>query len=200
MYYIFEAEISGKNELIQAEVLGKMPNFLSIEKDWTWWSDAPLPVPFPDTTFSIDENIYQDAYWTGSIFDLHSEKLATLIQASGARCEYFPVKMVPRKSDRDIASNYFAFHLMEIYSVIDYAKSTLVEDTEVFLEKRIVALELFQDILSRQYPLLRDKERPHLVFVHEELKKKLDVAGIKGCKFTHYKDFRDITLSDIGVS
>ena len=198
MYYIFEAEISGENELMQAEILGEMPNFLSIKKDWTWWSDAPLPVPFPNTTFSIDENIYQDAYCTGSIFDLHSEKLATLIQASGTRCEYFPVKMVSRKSDKYIASNYFAFHLMETYSVIDYTKSTLIEES--FFGKKIVALELFRDILSRQNPLFRDKERPRLVFVHEALKKKFDMAGIKGCKFTHYKDFRDITLSDIGVS
>ena len=130
MYYLFEAEIAGENDLTYADAVGEVPNFLDIRKEWSWWSDIPLPVPFSKTTFSIDESIYQDAYQTGSIFDLHSEKLADLIRASGTKCEYFPVEMVSRKSGKNIPSKYFAFHLMVTYSAIDYARSTLIEDVE----------------------------------------------------------------------
>jgi hypothetical protein len=212
MYYVFEAEIAGENDLTYADAVGEMPNFLSIAKEWSWWSHFPLPVPFPKTTFSIDENIYQDAYQTGSIFDLHSEKLADLIRASGTRCEYFPVEMVSRKSSKAIPSKYFAFHLMETYSAIDYARSTLIEDAEPVPKfilkarasrgnprfwKRIVTLELTEEVLSRQRPMFRDKEIPRRVFVHEALKQRFDLSGIKGCEYTHYKDFRDLTVSDL---
>ena len=211
MYYLFEAEIAGQNDLTYAEVVGEMPNFLSISKEWTWWSDLPLPVPFPITTFSVDEGIYQDAYKTGSTFDLHSEKLADLVRASGAKGEYFPVEMVSRKSGKAIPRKYFAFHLMKTYNVIDYARSTLIEDVEpvpdfilkararknnpLFL-KRIAALELTEEILSPPNPIFRDSERPSLIFVHEALKQQFDLAGIKGCRLTDYKDFRDLTVSD----
>jgi len=212
MYYVFEPEIAGQNDLTYAEVIGEMPNFLSISKEWTWWSDLPLPVPFPKTTFSIDESIAQDAYKTGSIFDLHSERLADLIRASGIRCEYFPIEMVSRQSGKTIPSKYFAFHLMETYDAIDYARSTLIDDLEPVPEfilkeltkrgnprfmKRIVAVELAEEILSHQHPMLRDSERPRLVFVHEALQQQFDLASIKGCRLTHYKDFRDLTVSDL---
>ena len=212
MYYVFKAEIAGQNDLMYAEVVGEMPNFLDIRKEWSWWSDIPLPVPFPKTIFSVDENIYQDAYQTGSIFDLHSEKLADLIRASGTKCEYFPVEMVYRQSGKTIPSKYYAFHLMETYGAIEYARSTLIEDVESVpdfilkerrrrgnprLMKHLVALELSEEVLSRQRPMFRDNERPRLVFVYEALKQKFEISGIKGCKYTHYKDFRDVTVSDL---
>jgi hypothetical protein len=210
MYYVFKVEIAGQNDLKYAELVGEMPNFLSIANEWSF--DTPLSVPFPKTTFSVDESIYQDAYQTGSIFDLHSEKLADLIRASGTRCEYFPAQMVSRKSGEKISSKYFAFHLMETYNAIDYTKSILIEDVEPVPEfilktrikkgnprfwKRIISLELTEEILSRQRPMFRDKERPRLVIVHEALKQRFDLSGIKGCRYSHYKDFRDLTVSDI---
>jgi hypothetical protein len=63
--------------------------------------------------------------------------------------------------------------------------------------KRIAALELTEEILSRQRPMFRDKETPRRVFVHAALKQQFDLSGIKGCRYTHYKDFRDVTASDL---
>ena len=213
MYYIFSPQLQFIDELNYAKAVSKMPNFLELGKEWSWWSESPLPVSFPQTTFSVDERIYQDAYKTGSIFDLHSEKLASLIQASGTKCEYFPIEMVSHESGQKISTKYFAFHLMETYNAIDYAKSTLHEIDDPVPDfilrgrlrtgsathgKNIVSLVLTEEILSSKNQLFRDGERLRLVFVHEALKQKFDAAGIQGCKYTLYVDFHDITFSEIG--
>ena len=213
MYYVFSPQIQFIDELNYASAVGKMPNFLELGKEWSWRSDSHLPVPFPKTIFSVDETIYQDAYKTGSIFDLHSEKLATLIRASFIKCEYFPINMVSSKSGKEIPTKYFVFHLMETYNAIDYAKSTLQEIADPVPDfilkgrlrtgsathgKNIVSLVLTEEILSSKNQLFRDSERPRLVFVHEALKQKFDEAGIQGCKYTPYIDFHDTTFSEIG--
>jgi len=197
MYYVFKAD----DKASWAEVQGEMPNFLELGKKWHWWSDAPLPISFPETTFRILDDILLDRYKTGSIFDLYSKRLIKLLHNSDVRCEYFQVNVVASNKQKRIYLQYYAFHLMETLAAIDYEKSELI-DSQIFGKfdhKDIIRMELIEKLIKTQRPLVRDAERPSLLLMHQSLKDMLTAEGIIGCKYIPYQNYRDMSISDIFI-
>jgi hypothetical protein len=200
MYYVFEGDHRVET---WAKVQGEMPNFLELEPEWHWWSDDPLPVPFPETTFLLPNGRLRDRYKTGSIFDLYSERLAELLHGAGVKCEYFQVNILRGNQQKHSSRKYYAFHLMETLAAIDYAKSELTESMISHLDpddpslNDILRIQLTEEFLRTPRPLVRDVSRPYTLLLHQSLKDLLTQKRITGCKYIPYQNYRDVSDSDI---
>lgn len=185
MYFIFQPEIrSWQNKLLQAELQGKRPFFPEYEPHW--WNAQPLLRPLPHFTFSIDTRApFLDNYWTGTEFDLYSNKLISFLYAVGAKFETFPVTIVDRHDKSAIPVEYKIFHLLETYPGIDIECSD-IDDQEI--RKLVITSQCLQE----KGLIFRDRNLCFLVLVHKKLKDDLHKANITGCNYTPIEEFQVI--------
>jgi hypothetical protein len=184
MYYVFESAIlTWRNHTLWAEILGGRPLYPEYEP--YWWDAQPLVKPLPRFTFMINEKAPKpDNYNTGTEFDLYSPRLIALFREADIRFETFPADIIDRKSKRPLEVEYEIFHLLERAKGIDVGKSDFdVESPD------IRHLVMTDESLHSGKLLFRDQEFLQLALMHEQLKKRLDDAGITGCSYTPIEEF-----------
>jgi len=170
MYFVFEsAIIPWRNSLLYATIQGGRPDFPEYEPHW--YLAQPLIKPLPPLTFAIHARAPKlDNYPTGTIMDLYSIRLINLLHESEVKFETFPVTIIDRKTKEVLPLHYELFHLLEMYPAI---------------EKQLPrGLILTEACLRSKRLLFRAKEQMNLVLIHQDLKEKLEEAGIIGCHYT----------------
>lgn len=185
MYFVFQSEIRDwRNKTLQAELQGERSSFPEYKPHW--WKAQPLIVPLPHFTFSVDAKApFLDNYWTGTEFDLYSDKLISELYRVGIRFETFPVTVVDRRSKMTVPIEYRIFHLLESYSGIDMDRS----DTDQYeIRKLVITKQCSQEKIL----MFRDLNLSNLVLIHQSLKDILDEADVTGCSYIPIEAFQVI--------
>jgi hypothetical protein len=180
MYFVFEAAtIPWNNTLLYAEIQGGRPDFPEYEPHW--FLAQPLVKPFPRLTFAIHAKAPKlDNYNTGTEMPLYSIRLINLLREAEVNFETFPITLIARKTKEVLPFHYELFHLLEMYPAI---------------EKQLPrGLILTETCLRSKRLLFRAQEQMNLVLIHQDLKEKLEEAGITGCEYTPVQEFDNIFL------
>lgn len=162
MYYRFSSDICKWGQvLLQARPVDKT-EYLQLRKVH-WWEAKPwIPPPTP-LVFALDPKApHLDNYFTGTLFDLYSARLISLLREAEVRFETFPAQILDSNTGGTVPLEYEVFHLLE--------------------KRSYKSVGTLQD--SPRRLLFRDAERFELVFIHEDLKATLDKAGISGCLYS----------------
>ncbi len=179
MYMFIKADqCVWRNRILQAEIQGEVPDTAP-----HWWDGVPLTIPPPHLTFAVSaKGPMLDNYFTGTEFDLYSERLIRLLQEAGVQGETFPATLVDRKTKEPLPVRYEVFHLLEVYPALDVWFAT----TGLPLLERI---QFNADKLSQhERPFFRAQESNNFVLIHETLKQQFDAAGITGCLYKNIED------------
>ena len=112
MYMFIKADhYPWRNRSVQAEIHGAVP-----ETAPHGWEGVPLTTPPPHLTFAVSAKAPMlDNYFTGTEFDLYSERLIRLLRAAGVQGETFPATLVDRKTKKPLPAACKVFHLLEVY-------------------------------------------------------------------------------------
>ncbi len=187
MYFVFRAELKSwhnKTLLARSEPLLR-------DCEPHWWLAEPLTKKPQRFKFLIDGSGPKfDNYNCGSGIDMYSQRMLDILEQHGVNSESIPSDVFDLKSRVQLDLNYSAFHLLEKHESIDLKNSELVfdtEDAEFIIE--IKKLELKQEILDMQRPLLRIAEFYCFVLIHQSLKSSLETSGITGCQFIPVNEF-----------
>lgn len=185
MYYVFEsAVLSWRNHTLWAEIEGGRPLFPEYKPDW--WQAQPLEQPLPFFTFMINEKAPKpDNYFTGTVFDLYTPRLIEVFREAGIRFETFPAEIIDRKTKKQVEVEYNIFHLLEIAEGIDVEKSDYDNDSPYDIRHLVMK----DESLHQGKLMFRDQKFQQLVLMHEQLKARLDQAGITGCSYTTVDEF-----------
>jgi hypothetical protein len=193
MYYVFQVTLQDwRNQIIRAELrdygidVGRAKNHQHVpvpEPEPHWWKATPLVAPLPHLTFTANPNApIPDNFFTGTIFDLYSVKLITLLEEFHVRFEVFPATIVVRKTNALLPVEYNVFHLLEIEPALDVHQS-------VFQAHNIKKLVITSQCLAAAKPLFRVQEAIDLVLIHQRLKDVLTACGITGCTYTPVDEY-----------
>jgi hypothetical protein len=169
MYYTaVSTSIPWKGKLLQASPVDGIPNH-----EPHWWLCKPLTSALPRMKFRIDTSAtLPDNYWTGSIFDLYSQRLVETLRDVGIYFETFPTDIVDAATGQIVPVDYQIFHLLDMYPVsMIRAKDESGKVVSVKVPKLMFRLEKY---IER-------------VVVHEELKRMLDENGITGFEYRPFK-------------
>jgi hypothetical protein len=183
IYFVFSAEQrSWRNRILQAEIQlqGDFP-----ETHPHWWDGVPLTTPPPPLTFAVSaKGPMLDNYFTGTEFDLYSERLITLLREAGVQFETFPAMLVDRKTKEPLPVRYEVFHLLEVQPALEVYRAAsgppVIERLDLIADKW----------MKHKRPFFRAKEAQNIVLIHETLKQQFDTVGITGCKYTIPKEAR----------
>jgi hypothetical protein len=142
-----------------------------------WYSAQPISTPLPELVFTVAANwSLPDNLNSATEFDLYSRRLLDLLAEAGVVFETFPARLVERRARRTLGTDYAIFHLLEIDFV--------TPDEELAFQR---AGERWRPALDR--PMFRHRKHRELVLVREDLKKRLDAAGVTGCWYSPIQDF-----------
>jgi hypothetical protein len=146
-------------------------------------------IPPPDLTFAVSaKGPMLDNYFTGTRFDLYSEKLVALLKDAGVQFEIFPATIINRKTKEPLSVHYQVFHLLEVHSALEVYRTTgsppLIERLELVEEKW----------KAHQRPFFRVQESVDIVLMHQDLKQQLDAVGITGYRYTPVDEFHTKVL------
>lgn len=178
MYVVVKAELrSWRNRILQAEIQGEVP-----ETHPHWWDGVPLTTPPPHLTFAVSaKGPMLDNYFTGTRFDLYSERLITLLREAGVQCETFPATLVDRKTKAPLPVVYEVFHLLDVYPALDVYDSDDPSILEAELNEKRIA--------QHNHPFFRVQEFKGIVLINETLRQHLDAAGIQGCQYMTIEEY-----------
>jgi hypothetical protein len=181
MYFVFNAILeSWQGALVQAKIVGKPPQTTP-----HWWDCVPLNEPLPLLSFTTRQNAPMfDNYFTGTIFDIYSDKLISILRQSRVTFELFPVSMLDNLTDSPLETKYNIFHILESFSGLD-RKLSDIDDDNVEI-RRIV---LTEECLRLRKPFFRLNELS-LLLIHEELKATLEANQITGCSYTPLEEYQ----------
>jgi hypothetical protein len=169
-----------KDDLVQAHLESSMPQHIRMD----WWYGQPLEHS-DEFVFSIDEGAPElDNYLTDDIVDLYSEKLISILEASGSSFDVFPASIFSKRERKILNKPYKVFRLREISDCLDMSKS----EFELFLigehHKEILRKPVFtQEFLQSGKLLTRIRGFEKYVVIHADLKKIIETNGITGCDF-----------------
>jgi hypothetical protein len=165
-----------KKEVIHAKIISKIPPTLP-----HWWKALPQTKSLPLIEFEVkDEWNLPDNLFTGTIFDLYSNKLINIINNSKVQFEIFSTKIKNHRKEND----YKIFHLLEKYSCINRELSDI--DYHTLKIRKLVLKESF---LRRDKKMFRIRTLEHIVLISDDLKNKLQENKITGCEYIPLENF-----------
>jgi hypothetical protein len=187
MYFVFEDVIqSWRGSAVRARIEGEPPMTQP-----HWWHCIPLFSPLPLITFTVRQGApLWDNMFTGTIFELYSVKLISVLSATGVRFETFPARVVYHSSRKDVETEYKIFHLLESYPCIDYNLSEIEDDLIDGDQMIIKKLVLRNEFLQQKKQFFRLDEMRGIVLIHQELKDLIELNNIQGCRFTPLDEYR----------
>ena len=177
MYYIFHATpIKWQDKEQYAHVEPAQPPTTDIAR--LWWNCEPLQLSFPPLRYLIDGSApLPDNYVTGDIFDLYSERFASVMAMENIAFEKFPITLIDRLTRQKISQDYVVFHLLQSLPAIDRQQSIV---SKLGLEKIV----LTEQLLASNLLVVRDQYWSNIVLIHHQLKQKLENMAITGCRYT----------------
>lgn len=171
---------SWRNRILQAEIQGNVP-----ETYPHWWDGVPLTVPPPHLAFAVSaKGPMLDNYFTGTEFDLYSERLITLLRDAGVQFETFPATLVDRKTKTPLPVTYEVFHLLEVHPALDVYDSDDPSVLEAELNRERIA--------QHNRPFFRAQECKGIVLIKDTLRQHLDEVGIRGNQYMTMEEYRRI--------
>jgi hypothetical protein len=182
MYYVFTPALhSWENEIMQAKIQGNIPEYRP-----HYWDCKPLVEPLPSLTFAINRSApLLDNYFTGTEFELFSNRLVKYLQEAGVHFESFSTTIIDRNTKREIPVDYKVFHLLELHSGLD-EKHSDIRNNQMEVRK----LVLTEECLQNKRPFFRLKGMENLVLIYEDLKSFFDNLGITGCEYIPVDEYK----------
>ncbi|MBO1435894.1 hypothetical protein [Meiothermus sp. CFH 77666] len=188
MYYIFESRIRGWGS--RSLLADSEPTIEDCEPHW--WLAQPLTKRPERFKFFVPKKAkFVDNYACGTGIDMYSRRLVELLATFPIRFEAFPADVLDEVSGEKLDVDYLAFHLLEIYPAVDFARSDLVlgpdYPSSIVAVRRLV---LTEEILQAGHLLFRPAELFAFVLIHEDLKQTLDRHKITGCNYVPLGEFK----------
>lgn len=183
MYWIFLTDlIEWKNGLIIGKIINNPRKPLQ-KPDW--WSQDIISDPRPAFKFSINpEAPSVDNYPTGTIYDLYSKKLLSILAEEKIAFETFTTNLFDVKTGNQLETSHWVFRLLEMHDALDKKRTTF--ESKLVRGIRgdwIRKLVLDHDFQKRKIQMTRIETKKDIVIIHDDLKNKLERNNISGCKY-----------------
>jgi len=151
-----------------------------------WWAARPLTSALPLVTFTTPHGAPMlDNYFTGTIFDLYSTDLISLLHEAKVRFETFPTAVIDRVTREALDKKYQIFHLLEICPGLDMNLSD-IDDSKA----EINSLVLTAECLQLNKPFFRLAEAEDLVLISDELMQVFESHNMSGLRYVPINEFR----------
>lgn len=187
MFHLFESEIlSYRNAFIQATLID--PDFWrNLGKAGKW--DVVLPLEelqgtLPMFHFQVRGGVaHPDNYFTGANLDLYSTRLVEVMRDhTDFRFELFPAELLVKDTGVCLESEFFVFRLLQTFPLLDAQRCTL-------RRYALIEAQINEKTQDDAPALFRDETFPHLVFIRNDLKERIEKLDMKGCQFKTLDDY-----------
>lgn len=193
MFYIFTSQIiQWHNVTLQAEIQNYQPLYDQLQR--AWWYGESFPTKPDRFVFEISEKApLLDNFWTGTVFNLYSTKLISILGSSNISFETFPTSLLRKKTKKPIDKKYEVFRLLEISDAIDEQRThyQIVNSKSITL-KNIKRLYLTNEFTNKPKPITRILNHAYLTIVSEEIKALIEENRISGCAFIPIDQYTEV--------